>query len=147
MKIGAEFNMAAADRSAEYGQLLLKELATPRDGRNGNLLLAERVAKLLKDGADIHARDAEGRTPLMWAAFHCRVILLNHLIAMGADLHARDNGGNSALDLARQKKQKPAIKSLEAALKEQLEKDLENMSVTIPVRIFKSPLRVKRKNR
>lgn len=56
---------------------------------------AEIVQLLISDGAEIDARDDEGRTALFFAqvgseTFSC-------LLAAGADIHAKDNEGNTIL--------------------------------------------------
>ena len=70
------------------------------------------VARLLDAGADVNARDAEGRTPLLNAyGVGCDLFeddprqeeaaeSLNLLLAAGADVQARTPEGHNALDLA-----------------------------------------------
>ncbi len=48
---------------------------------------------LLEAGSNVNARDARGRTPLMFAS----ATAVSELISRGADLNARDNEGRSAL--------------------------------------------------
>jgi len=63
---------------------------------------------LLARGLDIEARDPDGSTPLMIAAFHRRSARdgasahdpLTALLAAGASVHARDRAGHGALDAA-----------------------------------------------
>jgi len=58
---------------------------------------AERVRELLKKGAPVRARDAQGRPPLHFASSGDIVRLL---LAAGAELHATSHDGTSALHFA-----------------------------------------------
>lgn len=58
---------------------------------------AEIVQFLLSNGADINAKDDEGRTALMWAAFGGKKETLQILLAYNADINLRDNNGRTAL--------------------------------------------------
>ena len=49
------------------------------------------VQRLLKEGADINGRDAQGRTPVMAATHDNRVETVRALIQAGADVNIRDN--------------------------------------------------------
>ncbi|MBI1215109.1 MAG: hypothetical protein GC185_04730 [Alphaproteobacteria bacterium] len=144
MTVKDDFNQMAED---PLGRELLKELGTPRNGASGNAGLEARVMALLEQGAPLDARDGEGMTPLMWASYHCRHRLVTELVARGAKLHDRDNAGKTALDHARAKKQKPAIKILTEAAKKQLDAELADLSVKKPLAIFKQPLQVRRRGR
>jgi ankyrin repeat protein len=57
----------------------------------------EVVKLLLENGAQINARDEEGRTPLIEAASYSRFATVKVLLERGADLEASDNHGNTAL--------------------------------------------------
>lgn len=56
---------------------------------------------LLGAGADINARDENGMTPLILAAYCGRPTRVAGLLRAGADVHLRDTQGKSALDHAR----------------------------------------------
>ena len=58
----------------------------------GDLAEAERF---LQKGADVNARDAYGRTPLMWALDNPEIV--RFLVENGADVNARDVNGETAL--------------------------------------------------
>ena len=80
-------NMTPLDSAAYYGDL-------------------DVVPKLIEYGADIGAKDFDGRTPLYFASFgnygnsgkHCSVLRL--LLEHGADINARTMGGSTALHMA-----------------------------------------------
>jgi len=59
-----------------------------------------RVEELLKNGADLEARDPDGRTALMLAAQNGRTAAVQLLLAKGADAEARDVHGWNAYMLA-----------------------------------------------
>ncbi len=57
---------------------------------------------LIRNGADVHARDANGRTALIWAAL-CRrnaARSIRALIRAGCDVNAQDHDGQTALMVA-----------------------------------------------
>lgn len=57
----------------------------------------EEVLRLIQEGADINARDQEGRTFLMWASMGGHEKIARILIDAGADIHASDMNGVTAL--------------------------------------------------
>jgi ankyrin repeat protein len=60
----------------------------------GNL---EEVRRLLEQGVAVDARDAEGRTPLMWASFNGHTAVDALLLEKGAAIDAREVNGRTAL--------------------------------------------------
>jgi ankyrin repeat protein len=57
------------------------------------------ITELLKAGADINARDEEGRTALMIAAkYNKDPEVIAVLLKAGADARVKDNSGHTALD-------------------------------------------------
>jgi uncharacterized protein len=58
------------------------------------------VRQLLKDGADVQARDGQGRTALLAATARNRVEIATLLVEAGADVNAQDNKFDSPLLLA-----------------------------------------------
>jgi ankyrin repeat protein len=78
------------------------------DERDAKLIAAELVAairnadrqairKLLDNGADVNARDAEGNTPLILASFYASPQCLELLIHKGADVNAANKAAVTAL--------------------------------------------------
>src|SRR5262249_37502551 len=58
---------------------------------------AQVARKLLENGTDVNARDAEGNTPLILAAFYASPECLELLIAKGADVNAANRAGATPL--------------------------------------------------
>lgn len=71
---------------------------------------------LLRAGASVEAKDAEGNTPLMLAAKRGNLRLTQELLAMGASPTATNKAGESALSLALQSPDDDAIKEIKAKL-------------------------------
>ena len=62
------------------------------------------IKQLVKDGANINARDEHKQTPLMYASFFGKPEACKTLITLGADVNAKDIQGETALFLAKNSK-------------------------------------------
>ncbi|MBN2407828.1 MAG: ankyrin repeat domain-containing protein [Elusimicrobia bacterium] len=78
-----------------------KKIMIPLDGIEKNDL--GRVRYAVEHGADVNARDSEGRTALMRAAWKNSLDVAAYLIEMGADVNAKSRYGDTALLWARDK--------------------------------------------
>jgi hypothetical protein len=58
------------------------------------------VVGLIDQGADLHAKDMLGDTPLHFACYNGHAEVVKALLEKGADLHAKDNNGYSPLHWA-----------------------------------------------
>ncbi len=65
--------------------------------RSGNY---DQAVSLLKNGADVNAKDVEGWSPLHWAAFVGDVRIARLLLDKGGNPELRNFSGNTPLDLA-----------------------------------------------
>lgn len=83
-----------------------KEVVTDKDMKVFNLHGAvlhrrmELVKELIKRGADVDARNAEGETPLLMAAYYNEVAMAKVLLDAGANVCAQDNMGRLAEEWA-----------------------------------------------
>ena len=59
---------------------------------------------MLAAGAQVDTADAQGYTPLMWAAIQEDVEIVQELLARGANVKAKDKKGFTVLDMAGGKK-------------------------------------------
>lgn len=80
----------------------------------------EAVKSMIAAGIDIN-KVSVGLTPVMYAARHNKVEILNLLIANGANLKTKSDRGYTALQLAKMSKAHEAVKAIEKAIKERKE--------------------------
>ena len=64
---------------------------------DGYVSPVEVLSCLIKNGAEVNARDQSGRTPLMEACRRCRANVVTFLIEHGAEVNARDQSGRTPL--------------------------------------------------
>jgi ankyrin repeat protein len=106
---------------SSIGFILLALMASPSLLADGELFAAavagqvERVDSLLAQGADVHAKNAAGRTPLMGAAAAGNVRIIRKLLAVGADPNTADGRGVTPLMQAAAAGFEAAAKALIAA--------------------------------
>ncbi len=81
----------------------------------------EGVKSMIAAGTDINKKSV-GMTPLMYAARHNRVEIVNLLIARGADIKIKSNRGYSALDYAEMSKAVDAYKVISDVLYSKIKK-------------------------
>lgn len=67
----------------------------------------------LKKGAKVNYQNNKGNSPLMRAAYAGRIDNLKILLSYKADKQLKDNNGHTAMDLAKEKKQKEIVDYLE----------------------------------
>jgi hypothetical protein len=88
-------------------QLVYKTIIEAVD--NGNIA---DVKSHLKNGADVNAKDINGRTPLMRAAEKGDLPMIKYLVEKSADVNAQDNNGMTPLNYAIVKEYPEAVKYL-----------------------------------
>jgi len=83
--------------------------AIPMEERDKRLISAvthkdlQTVQQLVNGGANIHQKDARGRTPLLIAASENQIEIARILIAAGADVNVQDHDGITPLRHAQKK--------------------------------------------
>ena len=70
------------------------------------------VTKMLEEGADVNAKDQDGRTALMYAAFNGHTEIIEKLIRKGASVNLCDSFGRTALMFASSGPYPAAVKLL-----------------------------------
>lgn len=120
MSLVGQFNVAAKagtiPTAQSLGMELLELVQRKRDGASDNRNINEDAIALIKKRASLTVTDSQhGRNALMWASALCRHKIISAILEKNPDILAQDNDGKTALDLARQFKQKPAIELLEKA--------------------------------
>jgi ankyrin repeat protein len=73
----------------------------------------KKVKKLLKEGADVNAKDEFGWTPLHGAAILGHIEVVKLLLEHGADPNIKNNGGKTAIDFALEKGHSDIVKLIE----------------------------------
>lgn len=142
MALAQAFNTASQNTTAADAAELLMLLQRKCDGSSQNLGLYERAIELIKNGASLSVTDAEhGRTPLMWASFHCRAKVLDEILPRTDNPMVTDKEGKTALDHARKRKHQPAIERLEKAegqYRQRLLAELQDVSTKRDTKVMKT---------
>ena len=73
----------------------------------------ENVKKLLKQGAEVDAKDKDGWTAMMWAAADGYLDVVKYLAEHGADLSLKNGEGKTAEMLARERGYKEIVDYLD----------------------------------
>ena len=81
------------------------DTAAKFEGNNCNL-----AALLIKNGADVNAKNNDGVTPLMYATFRNNYEVIKLLIKKGADVNARDYSESTALKYSTNEEMKKFLK-------------------------------------
>jgi ankyrin repeat protein len=89
--------------------------ATPLHDASGNSGNTEVISALLRAGANIEAQDADGDTPLSWAAEKGNVEAVRFLLQAGAKPDSRNHSKGTVLHVAAEQRQFEVIKLLVSA--------------------------------
>ncbi|HPJ70810.1 MAG TPA: ankyrin repeat domain-containing protein [Candidatus Mcinerneyibacteriales bacterium] len=100
------------------GQTLLMYTAAYSISLNGET--GEIISWLVKEGADIEATDAEGRTALILAARHNRKKAVRQLLELGADRGKKDGEGHDAFFYAEENGDPETLRLLQETRKGEL---------------------------
>lgn len=108
--------LAACSRSPEEAQKKLTEMQVPTTpealiAKTKNAKSEDVARMLVEAGVDVNARQANGMTALMSAAFNGQQDVAEALLKRGADTKA-DAGGYNALSLAAEKSNRSMVKLL-----------------------------------
>ncbi|MCK4294857.1 MAG: ankyrin repeat domain-containing protein, partial [Planctomycetes bacterium] len=88
---------ARAETEAVVGPEEIPTKALHQAAADGDI---EQVKLLISKGADVNAKDMQGRTPLHGAAFRGHKDVVGLLLAKGADVNAQDRNGRTPVDAA-----------------------------------------------
>ncbi|MCX5922895.1 MAG: ankyrin repeat domain-containing protein [Candidatus Dependentiae bacterium] len=120
-------HFAPIDATGFWLRTKLHEVSTGIFQYQENVEAKNEADVLIKAGADVNAKDAEGETPLMLASRSSQPItleIMEALIKANADINAKNKIGQTALDIARKKNNTKAVniitKALEAQYKDYL---------------------------
>jgi len=80
----------------------------------------EIVQILLAKGADVHAKDKDDWTPLIWAAAKGHGGIVQILLAKGADVHGRDKWGRTPIMMAERERHGGIVQMLKHAAGQRL---------------------------
>lgn len=61
----------------------------------------EKIEEAIRNGVNINAKDDNGNTALIWAAFEGKTEIAELLLKYGSNINAKDNNGRTALSVAR----------------------------------------------
>lgn len=93
---------------------------------------------LVEDEVDINDFDANGNTPLHWAALRGHLSVVDVLLEHGADVNIRDRMNRTPLDLAKlDEENRKIVKSLTRAIHRKLKEVCEYTCVAVPFMMAK----------
>ena len=128
--------LLARDGASVRGRMMEARVQTQRREREA---LRGRVGRILARGSNIHARDEEGNTALMYAVGSGDAELVHLLVAAGADVNAANERGLTPLMYAAVLDAPPVVRALLAAGADGAARDAEGYSAFMYAAQYAAP--------